>query len=65
MFLLLFWLLAAISLLIIFYFYITWSFNYWKNLGVLGPKPKLIFGSFPGTFMRKINILYEVDNIYK
>lgn len=60
---------VAISLICVaialIYVYLSWHRNYWKERGVPGPKKNLISGSFPKSFMQKVNIVDEVDEIYK
>ena len=65
-----FWLVIevffSLSLFIIIIIaYLTWNFNYWKNRNVPGPKPRILSGTFPGSFSRKKPIPYEYDEIYK
>lgn len=58
--------LIAISLIVILlYIYLTWNYNYWKHRGVPGPKPTILVGSFAGSFRQKVNVLYEIDKIYR
>lgn len=57
--------ILILILCMLFYKYLIWNFNYWKKLGVPGPKPKPFFGSFPGATMQSKQVLYEIDEIYK
>lgn len=50
---------------VLVYVYLTWNFNYWKDRGVLGPKPIPVIGSFPGVFSRKRSAAYEINDVYK
>lgn len=43
----------------------VWNFNYWKRLGVKGPRPRVLFGNFPNQFSRKKHMAYDLRNIYE
>lgn len=43
----------------------VWNFNYWKRLGVKGPRPRVLFGNFPNQFARKKHMAYDLRNIYE
>lgn len=47
------------------YTWLAWNFNYWKNREIPGPKGHLLTGSFPKSFMQKVNIVYDFDEAYK
>lgn len=47
------------------YIFLTWNFDYWAKQGIKGPKPKLIYGNFPGLVNRKRNLSYDIQDIYK
>lgn len=49
----------------ILYVYLVWNFNYWKNKGVVGPKPIPLVGAFPQAFFQRKNMIYEVNEVYK
>uniref|UniRef100_A0A1B0B047 Cytochrome P450 n=1 Tax=Glossina palpalis gambiensis TaxID=67801 RepID=A0A1B0B047_9MUSC len=57
------WLLLSVIALI--YIFLTWNYNFWKNRGVTGPKPTLIFGNLPSAITRKRNIMYDIWEIYE
>lgn len=40
---------AALVLLV--YYYLTSTYDFWKNRGVNGPKPSLFFGNFKALFL--------------
>lgn len=52
-------------LAVVFYLYLTWKFDYWVKRGVNGPKPKPLFGNFPGIVTSRRNFVYELDDVYK
>lgn len=52
-------------LFLLLYIYLVWNLNYWKNRGVPGPKPSIISGTFPGSFMQKLNKIVEIDELYR
>lgn len=58
--------LGVIGIVIGFYLYLSWNFNFWKNRGVTGPKPYLFVGTFPKTFLDSTtNYLQETTEIYR
>lgn len=54
-----------VILLTIFYYYLTWNFNYWQKRNVLGPKPIPFLGTFPKSAVFLKNVLYDIDDIYR
>lgn len=61
-----FWTVVLISIvLVLLYVYLAWNRNYWKNRGVPGPEPSIILGTFPGSFMQKVNQVVEIDDLYR
>uniref|UniRef100_A0A1A9X3A0 Cytochrome P450 n=1 Tax=Glossina brevipalpis TaxID=37001 RepID=A0A1A9X3A0_9MUSC len=56
------WLLLAVIALI--YIFLTWNYKYWKNYGVNGPKPVLIFGNLPSAITGKRHVMYDIWDIY-
>ncbi|XP_075154637.1 putative cytochrome P450 28d1 [Haematobia irritans] len=47
------------------YKYLTWHFNHWVERKIPGPKPKALFGTFPGTVNGSRNFIYDLDEIYR
>lgn len=47
------------------YLYLVWNFQYWKNRDVRSAKAYPIFGSYPKSFMQRLNICYEQNALYK
>lgn len=56
---------AIIGILMILYYYLTWHFDYWKNRGIIGPKPIPFVGTFPKSAVYLENFLYDQDKIYR
>ncbi|CAG9805402.1 unnamed protein product [Chironomus riparius] len=54
-----------IALVALLYVYLTWNFNYWSKRGVPGPKAKVFLGDLPNGIMRKQNVAYDFQKIYK
>lgn len=59
----------ALILVVIFvgivYTWLTWNVQYWRKRCVPEPKCHLLAGSFPKSFMQTLNMVYEVDAVYK
>lgn len=47
------------------YLYFVWTFNYWKKRGVPFIKPIPVVGAFPGAFLQKKNLAYEINDVYQ
>ncbi|XP_053691413.1 probable cytochrome P450 28d1 [Sabethes cyaneus] len=60
------WTLAAIlaGLLAAVYLYLIWDFNRWKKAGIVGPKPRVLFGNLPSLLTQKEHIYYDMERIY-
>nr|XP_031836318.1 uncharacterized protein LOC116428622 [Nomia melanderi] len=59
---------AAAVVIVAVYYYLTSTFNFWKNKGVAGPEPIPIFGNFKDVILRKTLVgeyLRQVYNKYK
>ncbi|XP_073829669.1 probable cytochrome P450 28a5 [Musca autumnalis] len=56
-------LLCAILLLV--YLFLVWPYNYWKQRGVNGPKPRPFVGNYPSAFTQKRNIACDIRDIYE
>lgn len=50
--------------LLLLYYYLTQTFDYWKIRGVKGPKPILIFGNVKDVMRAKISISIFLKNMY-
>lgn len=50
---------------VLLYVYLTWNFNYWSKRGVPGPKATVLLGDMPNGILRKKNVYYDVQKIYK
>ncbi|XP_033326750.2 putative cytochrome P450 6a14 [Megalopta genalis] len=55
---------GALVLLLAFYYYLTSSFNYWKKLGVAGPRPLLIFGNLKSTTLAQASMSDTTRKMY-
>jgi hypothetical protein len=49
----------------LFYRWFTSKYDYFKERGVLGPKPKFPFGNVSNFYLQKRAITYDFDDIYK
>uniref|UniRef100_A0A8D8FRG5 Probable cytochrome P450 28a5 n=2 Tax=Culex pipiens TaxID=7175 RepID=A0A8D8FRG5_CULPI len=62
------WLAVVASILIsiatLLYLYLTWNFNYWRDRGVSGPRPKPFLGTFSSGFTQKEHPVEENNRIY-
>lgn len=56
---------TVLSLLLAFYFYIHNRYQFFKKQGVLGPQPKFPFGNTKSSILKKRNIVYDVDDVYR
>lgn len=57
-------LLSITIILNLFYIFLTWNFNYWKKRGIIGPKPKVLFGNTPNVILQKRSVLLDIQEIY-
>jgi len=58
--------IAIITLII--YYYLTWTFDFWKSRGIPGPQPIPIFGTFKKVLLAKQSVgdyLMDIYNEYK
>lgn len=60
-------LLSLFSIAVLFYLYLTWNFDYWRQLSVAGPLPRAYVGTFPKTalFDKNSNYIQETTEIYR
>lgn len=56
---------VLVFILSLSYWFMVWNFNYWKRLGVKGPRPSILFGNFPSQLARKYHMAHDVRNIYE
>ncbi|KAG5671159.1 hypothetical protein PVAND_001372 [Polypedilum vanderplanki] len=59
------YLILIASLLYLFYYWYTSKYDYFKQRGLLGPKPRFPFGNVPNAFLQKRNFIYDLDDIYQ
>ncbi|KAM7349838.1 putative cytochrome P450 28d1 [Cochliomyia hominivorax] len=57
--------ILILSLAVGFYIYLIWNFDYWIKRKIPGPKPRALYGTFPGTIDGKRNFIYDLDEIYR
>lgn len=61
-----FQLLCAIgALLFAIYYYLTSTFDTWKNRDVPGPKPMIFFGNFREVIFKKISLAEKTKQLYQ
>lgn len=56
-------LLATVSGIV--YKWLTWNLDYWQQRGVPGPKGYVLAGSYPKSFVQKINMVYDFEVDYR
>lgn len=54
-----------IAIIVLFYVFMTWNFNYWSKRGVPGPKAIILLGDLPNGIFRKEHVAYDFKRIYK
>lgn len=57
-------LLVVIGGLVVFYFWLTWNFDYWSKKNVKGPRPIPLFGNFKDHYMRKAAQGEQLKKLY-
>ncbi|KAM7349839.1 putative cytochrome P450 28d1 [Cochliomyia hominivorax] len=62
---LMYFLISILILIGVLYIYLTWHFDYWIKRQIPGPKPKPLFGTFPGMVNAKRNFIYDLDEVYR
>ncbi|XP_005184312.1 probable cytochrome P450 28a5 [Musca domestica] len=55
----------ACAILLLLYLFLVWPFNYWKQRGVNGPKPRPFVGNYPSGFTQKRSIACDIHDIYE
>lgn len=58
-----FYLLLAVILL--FYVYMTWNYDYWSKRGVPSAKATFLLGNLPNMLLRRKHVAYDFDALYK
>ncbi|XP_055546467.1 probable cytochrome P450 28a5 [Wyeomyia smithii] len=60
------WILAGFfaGLLAVLYLFLSWDFNHWKKAGIVGPKPRVLFGNIPSLLTQKRHLYYDMERIY-
>ncbi|XP_063696557.1 probable cytochrome P450 28a5 [Culicoides brevitarsis] len=58
-------LLIFVSIVVLFYKYVTYRQSYWKRKGIKGPKPTFLAGNLFNSFLQKEAFADDVDRIYK
>jgi cytochrome P450 family 28 len=54
-----------LGVILLVYVWLTWNFDYWSKRGVPAAKARVLLGSLPNMVLRKENIKYDFDRIYK
>ncbi|XP_078037567.1 putative cytochrome P450 6a14 [Augochlora pura] len=55
---------GVLVLLLALYYYLTSSYNFWKKLGVPGPRPSLMFGNLNSTTLAQLSMSDTVKKMY-
>lgn len=55
---------AVMALTIGAYYYLLWTYNFWKRRGVLGPTPKFFSGNTKELLLRKISLPRFLERLY-
>ncbi|CAK9832944.1 Cytochrome P450 6A1 [Anthophora retusa] len=55
---------AIIAVVLLFYYYLTSTFDFWKNRNVPGPQPTPGFGNVKDVMFRKISLGFYVTELY-
>lgn len=58
-------LILVVILVALLFIHFTWNFNYWSKRGVPSPPPKFLLGNLPNMLLRKQNVAYDMEKIYK
>lgn len=58
-------LLSLLTVILGVYAYATRSFDYWKKLGVPGPKPSIPFGNFADVFLGRKVLIDKLQEFYE
>lgn len=53
------------ALLFAIYYYLTLTFDTWKNRGIPGPKPTIFFGNFQEVILKKISLAEKTKQLYQ
>lgn len=56
---------AFVAAFFALYYYFTSKFDFWKNRGVIGPRPIPFFGNAKDVLLRKIGIGSFITELYK
>lgn len=56
---------AFVAVFLALYYYFTSKFDFWRNRGVIGPRPIPFFGNAKDVLLRKIGIGSFITELYK
>lgn len=55
---------VLVAILLLFYYYVTYDFDYWTSRGVNGPKPRAFFGNISEYMLGKKSLGDILKDIY-
>uniref|UniRef100_A0AAG5CQY4 Cytochrome P450 n=1 Tax=Anopheles atroparvus TaxID=41427 RepID=A0AAG5CQY4_ANOAO len=55
---------VLVAILALIYLFLSWEFGYWEKYGIIGPKPRLLFGNIPNMLTQKRHIVYDYEQLY-
>ena len=61
----LFLLLIPVVAFIAFYIVVVIRYKQFSRQGIVGPKPQFPFGNTKSSILKKRNVVYDVDDVYR
>lgn len=54
-----------LSVVALFYLFLTWNLNFWQKRKVPGPKPELFTGNYPNMYKTERHAIYDLNEVYR